>query len=154
MFTRQNGLIAQLSRSCRARVFCRARRDVQGVLERGQVVHTDHNGGGQRVRPQRVWVGVVGLWNGCIAGALVASDYVNKLRAAGFSNPEIQLTRAYSDQDIRDIPAAVPAQDRPRASIPKGPWRVRSARSRVRSFEPTTPGPDQTSCIRHERTGR
>ena len=59
------------------------------------------------------WVAVVGLWTGCIAGALVDTDYLDKLRAAGFVNPEIELTRTYTDQDVHDMAAMLAPEDLP-----------------------------------------
>jgi ubiquinone/menaquinone biosynthesis C-methylase UbiE len=35
------------------------------------------------------------LWTGCIAGALLESEYVAKLRAAGFTDIEVEPTRIY-----------------------------------------------------------
>jgi arsenite methyltransferase len=43
---------------------------------------------------------LVGLWTGCVAGALVDIDYEAKLRAAGFDNLSIEPTRVYGDDDI------------------------------------------------------
>jgi SAM-dependent methyltransferase len=41
-------------------------------------------------------------WAGCVAGALHQRDYVAKLTAAGFSAPEVQVTRTYSLADLED----------------------------------------------------
>ncbi|MDP9169849.1 MAG: arsenite methyltransferase, partial [Acidobacteriota bacterium] len=41
------------------------------------------------------------LWVGCIAGALMESEYVDKLQRAGFSDIEIEPTRVYSIEDAR-----------------------------------------------------
>lgn len=41
------------------------------------------------------------LWVGCIAGALQDSDYVAKLRSAGFKNIDIEPTRVYDIEDAR-----------------------------------------------------
>lgn len=43
------------------------------------------------------------LWVGCVAGALSEQDYLAKLTAAGFENPDIEVTRAYSVDDARDF---------------------------------------------------
>ncbi len=59
------------------------------------------------------WVAMVGLWTGCIAGALVDTDYLDLLRAAGFRNPEIQLTRTYSDADVQEMAALMASDDLP-----------------------------------------
>ena len=37
------------------------------------------------------------LWTGCIAGALLESEYVAKLRAAGFTDIAVEPTRIYSE---------------------------------------------------------
>ena len=46
------------------------------------------------------------LWVGCIAGALEESDYVSKLRAAGFQDVEIEPWRVYRLEDARAFLAA------------------------------------------------
>ena len=38
---------------------------------------------------------LMGLWTGCVAGALVEGDYRQKLRAAGFEGVEIEPTHVY-----------------------------------------------------------
>ncbi len=43
------------------------------------------------------------LWVGCVAGALSDQDYLAKLTAAGFENPDIEVTRVYSVDDARDF---------------------------------------------------
>ena len=43
------------------------------------------------------------LWSGCIAGALVESDYVAKLRAAGFTEIEVEPTRIYTKDDATQL---------------------------------------------------
>jgi len=45
----------------------------------------------------------INLWTGCIAGALVKEDYLQRLRAAGFEDASIETTRTYSQQDARDM---------------------------------------------------
>jgi arsenite methyltransferase len=40
------------------------------------------------------------LWSGCIAGALEAQEYRNKLASAGFTNIEIEEVHRYSLQDL------------------------------------------------------
>jgi len=39
------------------------------------------------------------LWAGCVAGALRDSDYLARLRAAGFENAAIEVTRVYGADD-------------------------------------------------------
>lgn len=48
----------------------------------------------------------VELWAGCIAGALEEREYVEKLRAAGFVDIEIEPTRVYRAEDARQFLAA------------------------------------------------
>ena len=43
---------------------------------------------------------LIGLWTGCVAGALVDDDYQAKLRAAGFEDVSITPTKVYQDVDI------------------------------------------------------
>jgi len=43
------------------------------------------------------------LWVGCIAGALEEQDYAAKLRAAGFSDVEIEAWRVYNVEDARSF---------------------------------------------------
>jgi SAM-dependent methyltransferase len=41
------------------------------------------------------------LWAGCIAGALRDTDYVSKVKAAGFQAVEVEPTRIYTEADAR-----------------------------------------------------
>lgn len=43
------------------------------------------------------------LWAGCVAGALLEKDYVAKLRAAGFTDIEIEPTRVYTKDDAMEM---------------------------------------------------
>jgi arsenite methyltransferase len=43
------------------------------------------------------------LWTGCVAGALVEAEYVAKLRAAGFTDVEIEPTRIYTKEDAAEM---------------------------------------------------
>jgi ubiquinone/menaquinone biosynthesis C-methylase UbiE len=43
------------------------------------------------------------LWSGCIAGALLESEYVAKLRAAGFTDIEVEPTRIYTKADAEEM---------------------------------------------------
>jgi len=43
------------------------------------------------------------LWSGCVAGALLESEYVAKLAAAGFTDVEIEPTRIYTRDDTAEI---------------------------------------------------
>jgi len=44
--------------------------------------------------------GLIGLWTGCVAGALVDEVYEAKLRSAGFDDVSIEPTRVYEEDDI------------------------------------------------------
>ena len=46
------------------------------------------------------------LWAGCVAGALLETDYVAKLRAAGFTDIQIEPTRVYTKDDAREMAGA------------------------------------------------
>ena len=50
------------------------------------------------------------LWAGCVAGALSDTDYLQKLAAAGFESASIEVTRAYSAEDARDLLAGQGAE--------------------------------------------
>jgi hypothetical protein len=41
------------------------------------------------------------LWVGCIAGALGEQEYIDKLRAAGFTEVDVELWRVYQVDDAR-----------------------------------------------------
>jgi len=43
------------------------------------------------------------LWSGCIAGALLESEYVGKLEAAGFTDIEVEPTRVYTKDDAAEM---------------------------------------------------
>jgi arsenite methyltransferase len=43
------------------------------------------------------------LWTGCIAGALLEGEYVGKLRAAGFTDIEVEPTRNYTKDDAAEM---------------------------------------------------
>lgn len=43
------------------------------------------------------------LWTGCISGALVKEDYLEKLAAAGFVEASIEVTRTYTEEDARKM---------------------------------------------------
>lgn len=49
-----------------------------------------------------------GLWTGCVAGALLDSEYVSKLAAAGFSDAEVELTRVLTASDLEEMGRVVP----------------------------------------------
>ena len=60
----------------------------------------------------------MGLWTGCIAGALVDTDYLAKLEAAGFSDPSVQVTRMYAREDLEDLACTLPAGSLPDGTSP------------------------------------
>jgi len=43
---------------------------------------------------------VVGLWTGCISGALRDHEYVEKLTSAGFTDADVEVTRRYTRDDL------------------------------------------------------
>jgi arsenite methyltransferase len=53
------------------------------------------------------------LWTGCIAGALLDTDYVAKLAAAGFVDAAVEVTRSYTRQDLLDMAATLRPEDIP-----------------------------------------
>jgi ubiquinone/menaquinone biosynthesis C-methylase UbiE len=58
-------------------------------------------------------VGVVGLWTGCVAGALVVDDYLAKLTAAGFVEPSVQVTRTFDTAELRELAAGLGPEQLP-----------------------------------------
>jgi SAM-dependent methyltransferase len=53
------------------------------------------------------------LWTGCVAGALLDTEYVAKLTAAGFTDAHVEVTRAFNRQDLLDMVATVNPEDLP-----------------------------------------
>jgi SAM-dependent methyltransferase len=51
------------------------------------------------------------LWTGCVAGALVESDYQDKLTSAGFGDVSIEPTRVYSKDDLAEMASAIDASE-------------------------------------------
>jgi ubiquinone/menaquinone biosynthesis C-methylase UbiE len=43
------------------------------------------------------------LWSGCIAGALLEAEYTDKLKAAGFTDIQVEPTRIYSKDDTAEM---------------------------------------------------
>jgi ubiquinone/menaquinone biosynthesis C-methylase UbiE len=41
----------------------------------------------------------VGLWTGCVAGALEINEYKLKLLQAGFTDPDVEIVKTYSERD-------------------------------------------------------
>lgn len=53
----------------------------------------------------------IGLWTGCVAGALEINEYKTKLVRAGFANPEVEVVKTYSMDDASGlIPDEMAAQ--------------------------------------------
>jgi ubiquinone/menaquinone biosynthesis C-methylase UbiE len=48
------------------------------------------------------------LWAGCVAGALLKAEYVQKLAEAGFEDITVEPTRVYGDAETRAMAAAGP----------------------------------------------
>jgi len=48
------------------------------------------------------------LWTGCVAGALEGEEYKRKLLQAGFSDPDVEIVKTYSEDDAAGmLPAEV-----------------------------------------------
>lgn len=45
----------------------------------------------------------VGLWTGCIAGALEINDYKLKLLQAGFADADVEIVKTYSEEDANGL---------------------------------------------------
>ena len=58
-------------------------------------------------------MGLVALWTGCISGALVDADYVQRLTAAGFTDASVEVTRNYRRDELEDLAAELTAGDLP-----------------------------------------
>ncbi len=56
---------------------------------------------------------VVALWTGCIARALLDSEYVSKLTAAGFADAFVEITRRYDRADIVSLAGQLGPDDIP-----------------------------------------
>src|SRR5512142_1853933 len=51
------------------------------------------------------------LWTGCVAGALIEGDYVQKLRNAGFTDVQVEPTRVYSKDDTAEMASSCCGQE-------------------------------------------
>lgn len=60
-----------------------------------------------------VAMAVIGLWTGCVSGALVDADYVAKLTQAGFAEASLEITRRYDRADLEQLAADLPAHELP-----------------------------------------
>ena len=57
---------------------------------------------------------VMALWTGCVAGALVADDYRDKIQAAGFTDVDLQPTQVFDRDAVQGVltdadPARIPS---------------------------------------------
>ena len=43
------------------------------------------------------------MWTGCVAGALVKSEYQRLLEEAGFKDVSFEITRRYERQDLEEM---------------------------------------------------
>jgi arsenite methyltransferase len=57
--------------------------------------------------------GAMALWTGCVAGALLDTDYVAKLVAAGFVDAAVEVTRPFGRADLLDMVADLRPEDVP-----------------------------------------
>jgi len=53
------------------------------------------------------------LWTGCVAGALLDTEYVDKLTDAGFTDAAVEVTRRYERQDLLDLAADLRPEEIP-----------------------------------------
>jgi arsenite methyltransferase len=51
------------------------------------------------------------LWTGCVAGALLDTDYVARLSAAGFTDAAVEVTRTYARADLLEMAADLRPRD-------------------------------------------
>jgi arsenite methyltransferase len=56
---------------------------------------------------------IVALWTGCIAGALLDTEYVSKLTSLGFTEASVEITRRYDRSDIEALALQLTAEDIP-----------------------------------------
>jgi SAM-dependent methyltransferase len=57
--------------------------------------------------------GVVGLWTGCVSGALRDDEYVEKLTAAGFADAQVEVTRRYTRDDMQAMAEVTDVKELP-----------------------------------------
>ena len=56
-------------------------------------------------------LGLMALWTGCIAGALVIGDYQDKLAAAGFTDAEVLPTLVHDREAVKRLATSFPLPD-------------------------------------------
>lgn len=57
--------------------------------------------------------GLVALWTGCVAGALLDRDYVDRLHAVGFVDASVEVTRTYTRSDLAELAEMIDPADLP-----------------------------------------
>ena len=80
------------------------------------------------------------LWVGCVVGALSDRDYRQKLAGAGFEAIDIEATRVYNVDDVReflsaagiDADATAPMQDKLISAFLRAPTPAKAARPLLR----------------------
>ncbi|MFO1338512.1 MAG: arsenite methyltransferase [Burkholderiaceae bacterium] len=89
------------------------------------------------------------LWIGCVAGALRDADYIAKLRAAGFEDAAIEVTRVYSAEDAKEFLAGQSEQLQQLAREVDGRFVSGFVRARkpVVSVEPTGAAPQPAAPV-------
>ncbi len=55
--------------------------------------------------------GIVALWTGCVAGALVRDDYAARLANAGFEDVSFEVTRSFDRDALAEMARSVPAEE-------------------------------------------
>ena len=58
-------------------------------------------------------MGLVALWAGCIAGALLDTDFVDRLTRAGFADASVEVTRRYPRSDLEELVDGLDPADLP-----------------------------------------
>ncbi len=58
-------------------------------------------------------MGIVALWTGCISGALLDTDFVERLARAGFADASIEVTRRYTRAELEDLAAGLDPAELP-----------------------------------------
>ena len=53
---------------------------------------------------------IVGLWTGCVSGALLDTDYVSRLTAAGFRDASVEVTRTFDRTELESMAAMADGQ--------------------------------------------
>jgi SAM-dependent methyltransferase len=77
---------------------------------------------------------VMGLWTGCVAGALLDTEYTAKLAAAGFHDAEVQITHVHERADLEQMAKGLqmPAGIDPQAALAEADGAIANAFIRAR----------------------